>query len=39
MDIEEQKKLTKDNKGWKFVKDYATEKKDVVGKLKLKLQI
>jgi len=26
MHIEDQKKLT-DNKGWKFVKDYATEKK------------
>ncbi len=26
MHIEDQKKLT-DNKGWKFVKDYAKEKK------------
>ena len=29
MDIEAQKKLT-DNKGWKFVKDYAKEKKEQI---------
>ena len=27
MHLEDQKKLT-DNKGWKFVKDYAKEKKE-----------
>ena len=29
MHIEDQKKLT-DNKGWKFVKDYAKEKKEQI---------
>ena len=29
MHIEDQKKLT-DNKGWKFVKDYAKAKKDEI---------
>ena len=29
MDIESQKKLT-DNKGWKFVKEYAKQKKEQV---------
>ena len=29
MHIEDQKKLT-DNKGWKFVKDYAKQKKEQI---------
>ena len=30
MDIEDQKKLTNDKGGWKFVKNYAKEKKEQI---------